>query len=137
MVIRFRLSPAIKAFATSNGQMEGAIASAPVASRSRISSVPVVLSSGKHQASVTEASSTNRLVTASFIDQIPNSKAPQGSSLADLADFTNQLLQIFLASFIRWHEFGDRNSAARNPNRLALRHLIQEFVEVGCCLKRS
>jgi hypothetical protein len=68
MLTRFRRSPTSKAFATSNGQIAGVIASVPFASESRIASARVVPSSGKHHGSVTEASSTNRLVALPFVD---------------------------------------------------------------------
>src|SRR5579863_4535747 len=93
-VIRWRFSPASSAFATSNGQIAGATASPPLASRSSSPSVKVVLSSAKHQPKATDASNTIRLVAAAIIDQLPHRDPFQARALANLPDLAHRLLQI-------------------------------------------
>jgi len=88
MLTRFRRSPTSKAFAGSDGQIAGVIASAPFASESRIASVRIVPSSGGHHASIPEASSTNRLAALPFIDSLADREISQACSLSD---FANQL----------------------------------------------
>jgi len=86
MLNLFRRSRTSKALATSNGQIAGVIASAPFASESRSASVRVVPSSGKHHASVTEASSTNRLVALPFIQSLADREISETCSLSDFAN---------------------------------------------------
>ena len=131
----FRRSPTSRAFATSNGQIDGVMAETPVVSRSRISSVPRVPSSGKHHASATEASSTNRLISSAFIDQFAQRQSSQACPLSDFSDLADYFLQVLLFGLVVGNQSRHRNSAARNPNRFASGNFSQKFVQVSLRLE--
>jgi hypothetical protein len=125
MLTRFRRSPTSKAYASSNGQIVGVNDSAPLASESRIAPVRVVSPSGKHHASVPEASSRSPLVALPFIAWLAERKMSQTCSLSDFADFVNQLFQILRFAVSAGNSLGHGNPAERDPNRLALGNLLQ------------
>src|SRR5438876_477564 len=99
-VMRLRRSAISSAFTNSSGQMAGASASVPLASRSRTPSVKLLLSSSKHHATATDASRTIRLITAPFIDQLADGYFPEVHSLAKLANLSNELARILLLTSV-------------------------------------
>src|SRR5208282_4142423 len=84
--MRLRFSPTSRAFRTSCGQNEGAIAVPPRLNIPATCWARAVFSSGKHQVRATEASMTNRLIfdglRASFVNQIFDFEAAQGKPVA-------------------------------------------------------
>src|SRR5215813_4345357 len=123
--MRPRLSPMINALATSKCQIAGAIASEPPVRRSRTPSVYVSRSSEKHHAKATEASRTNLLEPAAFIDQLSNRKIAQGDFLTYFPHFVSNLLEVFLLALLIRNQASNWNAATCDAYRFTLGNLLE------------
>src|SRR5216684_3892548 len=133
--MRLRRSATSNAFEISQGQIEGTRASAPAEIKSSTPSVNFVASSSKHQATATDASSTNRLVPAAFIDQLAYRDFAQSRPFSQLPNAFDQTASVLLPAVVRRNQLRHWNAAARNPDRLPLGGSLQQFVEMSLRVK--